>query len=119
MVIAAILAILLGRSSIVTKMTATMAVTNSIKKSVTDLFTTVGISAILFIFTSEGRVSANPFNTLSTCLPKFTILWPKCISSESTRDLFPSALIYESGSPYSRLIVATSLSLIELPCGSV
>ena len=65
----AIIATLNGNNIIITKITATTAIINSLKKSSTASFTVSGWLLIMVIFISEGSNFLDSAITLSTSLP--------------------------------------------------
>ncbi len=119
MVAPATAATLNGNSSMVTTITATMAMANSFRKCVMECSTACGISAILAICTSGDILPFSDSSVSSTVLPKETMLFPGCISSDISRLFVPLFLMMASGLGYSLTTRATSFTLITLPLGSV
>ncbi len=83
----------MGKNISMTKITTKMATTRSRKKVYTDFPTTFGRSVIRYSCTSSGSVCWNAANCSSMRLPKVTMLFPACISTESTRAFSPSLRI--------------------------
>ena len=93
-VMAATMALLMGNSTIITRMIINIEMSRSRRKSLTLSPTTFGWSAMRVSVTSSGSsVALYSFSTLSTSLPYCTILLPGFISSESRMQRCPSCSI--------------------------
>ena len=82
-----------GSKSIVTIITAKMAMANSFKKCVMECPTACGISAIFATCTSGEILPFSVCNVSSTVSPKETMLLPGCISKEISRLFVPLFLM--------------------------
>ena len=117
--IAEIVATLNGSRSITTKITAAMAIPNSIKKCPKFISTTLGWSTIVLTCTSDGRISFTSATFCVSAFPKSTIFCPGCISTVSIITSFPATVILLFRSSYLLSILAISRKRILPPCGEL
>ena len=116
MVIEATMAERMGKSTIMTMMMMAIDTSRSRRKELTLRATTLGLSAIRVMVTSEGSSSAAKLlSTRSTSLPYSTTLLPATISIDSNTQGCPSCSMRLAGWSYSRTTRATSLTRATLP----
>ena len=111
----AISALLIGKSSIITRITTNIEIIKSLMNDHTESPTTLGWSVIRVMLTLSGASLRNSPITLSTSFPKATILFSGLISTDRITALRPLNDMSDDGFLYLRSIFATSPSRRDWP----